>query len=243
MFNYLKTDTFNWILITGVILFIIEITFFGGGMIISALFFGLFIYIGWKRFYKLWGKVFFWIGVIGLVFAIFNMMAIRFFVVVAILLFIINYSKSKKVPEYLSPHVSAEEPFQQEKIIKTKPLFEHKIFGNQETVDEAYQWRDINIHGAFGDRVIDLSNTVLPDETAVISIRHLVGNIEIYIPYEVEVSIHHSSVFGRTNIFGTYFQKLTNQSFLYKTEKYETVNPRVKIITSLLSGDIEVKRI
>lgn len=243
MFDRLKTDTLNWIFIIGVVLFIIEITFFGGGMIISALFFGLFIYVGWKRFFKLWGKVFFWIGAIGLAFAIFNMMAIRFLVIVGILLFIINYSKSKKEPDHVYPHADSDKTSYQEPILKTKPLFEQKIFGNQETDHQAYQWGDINIHGAFGDRVIDLSNTVLPDETAVISIRHLVGNIEIYIPYEVEVSIHHSSIFGRATIFGDFYQKLMNQSLLYRTENYESSLPRVKIITSLLSGDIEVKRV
>ncbi|ASN04810.1 cell wall-active antibiotics response protein LiaF [Virgibacillus necropolis] len=243
MFQRLSTDTLNWILIIGVILFIIEITFFGGGMIISALFFGLFIYVGWKRFYRLWGKVFFWIGIIGLAFAIFNMIAIRFLVLAGILLFIVNYSKSKKEPNYIQPSITSQEDGSQETIIKTKALFNHKVFGDQETADQAYQWHDINIHGVFGDRNIDLSNTVLQDETAVISIRHLVGNIAIYIPYEVEVSIHHSSVFGRAHIFGLHHQKLMNQSLLYRTEKYESTYPRVKIITSLLSGDIEVKRI
>lgn len=243
MFQRLATDTLNWILIIGVILFIIEITFFGGGMIISALFFGLFIYVGWKRFYRLWGKVFFWIGIIGLVFAIFNMMAIRFLIIAGIILFIINYSKSKKEPDYIQPTITTQEDVNQETIIKTKALFDYKIFGDQETANQAYQWQDINIHGVSGSRIIDLSNTVLPDETAVISIRHFVGNIEIYVPYEVEVSIHHSSVFGRAHIFGTHHWKLMNQSLLYKTEKYETTYPRVKIITSLLSGDIEVKRI
>ncbi|WP_404454104.1 cell wall-active antibiotics response protein LiaF [Virgibacillus necropolis] len=243
MFHRLSTDTLNWILITGVILFIIEITFFGGGMIISALFFGLFIYVGWKRFHRLWGKAFFWIGIISLVFTIFNMMAIRFLVIVGIILFILNYSKSKKKPDHIQPHITAEENENQETIMKTKPLFDHKIFGDQETTNQSYQWRDINIHGAFGDRIIDLSNTVLPDETAIISIRHLIGNIEIYIPYEVEVSIHHSSVFGRAQIFGTRHRKLMNQSLLYRTEKYDSTYPRVKIITSLLSGDIKVKRI
>lgn len=241
MFRRLSTDTLNWILIIGVVLFIIEIAFFGGGMIISALFCGLFIYVGWKRFYRLWGKIFFWIGVIGLAFAVFNMVAVRFLIIVFIILFIVNYSKSKKEAERIQPEITADPV--QENIIKTKPMFDHQIFGDQQTEDQAYPWSDINIHGAFGDRIIDLSNTVLPDDTAIISIRHIIGNIVIYVPYEVEVSIHHSSVFGRADIFGTHHLKLMNQSVLYRTENYDSNYPRVKIVTSLLSGDIEVKRI
>lgn len=91
--------------------------------------------------------------------------------------------------------------------------------------------------------LLDLSNTVLPNDTAVISIRHVIGNIEIYVPYEVEVSIHHSSVFGKAHILGKHHLKLMNKSIHYQTANYDTAYPRVKIITSLFSGDIEVKRI
>lgn len=77
----------------------------------------------------------------------------------------------------------------------------------------------------------------------VISIRHMVGNIQVYVPYEVEVSIHHSSVFGRAHIFDKHHWNLMNKSLLYQTKAYDTNFPRVKIVTSVLSGDIEVKRI
>ncbi|NBJ71506.1 MULTISPECIES: cell wall-active antibiotics response protein LiaF [Clostridia] len=243
MFKRLSTDTLNWILIVGVILFILEITFFQGGMIIPALFFALLIYIGRQNFEKLWGKLFFWSGIIGIIFSILNMLAIRFFVVAAIAIFLINYSKSKKVAKWVEPHLNSQ-PKQEikENLIHKRPFFDHRFFDDQRTDDTAYQWRDVNIHGAFGDRVIDLSNTVLPNDTAVISIRHLVGNIEIYVPYDVEVSIHHSSVIGRALIFGNYHERIMNQALLYQTKDYDTSFPRVKIITSIISGDIEVKR-
>ncbi|MGY0693315.1 cell wall-active antibiotics response protein LiaF [Virgibacillus sp. FSP13] len=243
MFHRLSTDTLNWIMIVGVILFIVEIAFFHGGMIFSALFFSFLIYIGWKNFFRLWGKCFFWIGVIGLVFSVLNMLAVRFLLIAGIILFILDYSKSKKESERIVPSISGQHASNPEALIQLEPLFDHRAFGDQKTAEHAYYWNDINIHGAFGDRVIDLSNTVLPDDTAVISIRHLVGNIEIYIPYEVEVSIHHSSIFGRAHILGEHHWHLMNQTLSYKTESYDTTYPRVKIITSLLSGDIEVKRI
>ncbi|GGB36130.1 hypothetical protein F3157_03615 [Virgibacillus dakarensis] len=243
MFHRLSTDTLNWIMIIGVILFIIEIVFFHGGMIFSALVCGLFIYIGWKKFYHIWGKFIFWIGIIGLVISVLNMLAVRFLLVAGIALFIIDYAKSKKDKDQVIPSISTQNNPNTEALIRVAPLFNHRVFGDQKTAENAYYWRDINIHGAFGDRVIDLSNTVLPDDTAIISIRHLVGNIEIYIPYEVEVSIHHSSIFGRAHILGEHHWNLMNQTLSYQTEGYDSAYPRVKIITSLLSGDIEVRRI
>ncbi|MBM7600628.1 lia operon protein LiaF [Virgibacillus halotolerans] len=244
MFQRLTTDRLNWILIIGVILFIIEIAFFHGGMIISALFCGCLIYVGKKMFDQLWGKIVFWIGVIGLIFAVLNMFAVRFLLVAIIVLFIIDYSKSKKEAVYIKPNLSVNEERMPDSVIAVESLFKHQIFGDQSTADAAYQWRDVNIHGGFGDRVIDLSNTVLPRDTAVISIRHIVGNIEIYVPYEVEVSIHHSSIFGRAHLLGKHDTKLMNQSISYQTKHYDdTTLPRIKIVTALFSGDIEVKRI
>lgn len=243
MFRRLKTDTLNWIMITGVILFIVEIAFFHGGMIFSALFFGLFIYFGWKNYYRTYGKFCFWIGVIGLGFSVFNMLAVRFLIIAGIILFIMDYSRSKKDPERIFPDITCKEQQSHEEVVRIEPIFDRCLFGDQKTMDDAYQWHDINIHGIYGDRVIDLSNTVLPNDTAIISIRHLAGNIEIYVPYEVEVTIHHSSLFGRAHIFGHHNWNLINQTLSYQTVNYGTSYPRVKIITSLLSGDIEVKRI
>lgn len=243
MFHRLTTDRLNLILIIGVILFIIEIAFFQGGMIIASLFFGVITYFGWKKFKQLYGKILFWGGAVSLFFSIFNMLAVRFFLIVVIILFLIDYMKSKNETERIAPKPNGYQEIILDPIIKLKPLFNHKIFDDQKTSDTVYQWGDINIHGVFGDRIIDLSNTVLPNDTAVISIRHLVGNIEIYVPYEVEVSIHHSSVFGRAHIFEKHHWKLMNKTLLYQTENYQQATPRVKIVTSILSGDIEVKRI
>ncbi|WP_330948916.1 cell wall-active antibiotics response protein LiaF [Virgibacillus sp. MG-45] len=243
MFHRLSTDTLNWIIIIGIALFILELAFFHGGMVIPALFSALAIYIGRKHLYEVWGKVVFWLGVIGFVFSVLNMLAVRFLIVAGIVLFVMDYMKTKKEAQQLHPDRTIISEQQEEELIQIKPLFNHRLFGEQSTESEAYKWHDMNIHGGFGDRIIDLSNTVLPEDTAVISIRHFIGNLEIYVPYEVEVSIHHSAVFGRAHIFGQHHWKLMNQSVLYQTEAYASTYPRVKIVTSLFSGDIEVRRI
>src|SRR4051794_20370712 len=91
MFQRLTTNTFNWIMIFGVILFIIEIVFFDGGILFSAFFFSVVTYVGWKKLNRLWGKCFFWGGLISLLIAILNMIAVRFLFVIGIVLFLIHY--------------------------------------------------------------------------------------------------------------------------------------------------------
>lgn len=242
MFKYFKTDTFNWIWIIGVILLVFEVLFFHIGIIFQLLFNVFFLYVGWKNLHKLWGKILFGIFVISFVLSVFNIIAVRFVLAAFLILFILDYVKRNKDVDVLNPVLPGEE-MKQGNVIQMKPLFDHNWFEDQKTEDTVYGWRDVNIHGFYGDKLIDLSNTVLPDDTAVISIRHVIGKIEIYVPYEVEVSIHHSSVFGRAHIFGEHHWKLMNKSLLYQTENYDHTYPRVKIITSVFSGDIEVKRI
>ncbi|XAU89991.1 LiaF domain-containing protein [Caldifermentibacillus hisashii] len=109
------------------------------------------------------------------VISVLNIWAVRFFIVAVLVLFVFEYVKSKKQTETLTPSLPGK-IINQEDMVKIDPLFDHKLFGNQKTEDTAYQWRDINIYGAFGNRIIDLSNTVLPQDTAVISIRHIIRN-------------------------------------------------------------------
>src|SRR5699024_4890843 len=106
-----------------------------------------------------------------------------------------------------------------------------------------YAERYINIFGGIGERNIYLSNAILEDDTVVISIRHGVGNITIYIPYDSEFSIIHRAVFGRAYILQVQQAELFNQQLNYQTIYYAKRKTRVKIVTSLISGNIEVKRI
>ncbi|MRG87315.1 cell wall-active antibiotics response protein LiaF [Salinibacillus xinjiangensis] len=246
MLQRIKTDTLNWIFVIVIVLFLLEIFLFNGWLIFSMLFSGFFMFLGWKNFTQTWGKVFFFIGSISLFFNIINTMAVRFLIIAAVILFIRHYQRAKKEPDHLTPSFEqddeAEIVVNQEPMIQTKPLLNNRLFGDQSTEQTAYKWNDISIHGAFGDRIIDLTNTVLPNQ-AVVSIRHLIGNIVIYVPYEVEIMITHSSVFGRANILDEHHEKLLNETLSYHTVNYHNHEPKVKIVTSIFSGDIEVRRI
>lgn len=205
------------------------------------MFLGLLIYIGRKRNHTLIGKMCFWIGAVFLIFLISSMMVVQFAIGAALILFLRYYANTKKHPPKWEPSFyegdSLEEP-----LLKTTPLLQHKFLGDQVTSEAGYKWHDVNIQGGFGDRILDLSNTVLPEDV-FISIRHVVGNIEIYVPYEVEVSVHHSAMFGNVGLLGEVSRKITNQTIAYHTPLYYEKKPRIKIITSTISGDIEVKRL
>lgn len=241
MFRRLSTDTLNWILIIGAVLLVLEIAFFNGGILLVSIAFALLMYVGWRNLDKTWGLLSFWTGAIALFIAIMNTMAVKFLIFAAIVLFIMDYQRGRKHPEFLEPNPKKVN-LSKEKLLKISPLFNHRLFGPERTTEPVYEWRDVNLYSLYGHKKIDLTRTVLPNDTAIIAIRQLIGDIEIHVPYEVEVSIHHSSIFGRAHIFGDYHGRLMNQSLYYQTADYQNNGPRIKIITSLFSGDIEVKR-
>ena len=244
MFKWLSTNTFNWIMITGGLLFLLEILLFNKGLLGTAVFFGIAAYIGWKQYDQMWAKFLFWIGIVVVFFTLLNTIAVRFIVVITIVLIVLDYVKSKNYEQHRRPTTYIDTDIQQEEVmIEMWPIFKQSVYGDQQTKNQAYEWNDINIHGGIGNRFIDLSNTVLPNDTAVISIRHTVGNIVIYIPYETEFMIHHSAIYGKAFVLNKEYGTLLNQQLSMKTTDYDRHHPRIKIITSVLSGDIEVRRI
>lgn len=96
--------------------------------------------------------------------------------------------------------------------------------------------------GGIGDTVIDLGNTVLPKGESVIVIRSFIGNVKILVPYEMEVSVSHSVLAGTGKIFEHHEPKMMNQTVSFQSEGYDQAQQKVKIITSMIVGDLEVKR-
>ncbi|MBM7587886.1 lia operon protein LiaF [Bacillus pakistanensis] len=243
MLNRLNTDKISWVLIIGLLLLVFEISFFNGEVIFPLLFQIACIYFGRKRMPKTSGKLIFWFGVITLVITIFNTIAFKFFLIAIMIYIIIQFAESKKNPERIKPKVNDTIYQGEEEVFTKKSNFQNTWFGHQQTPEHVYEWDDINVQGGFGDNIIDLSYTVLPKGTSIISIRKIIGNVRILVPYDVEVSIHHTVMAGKVKVFEHQVPKVINQSIQFQTAQYEQSSQNVKIITSMFVGDIEVKRV
>ncbi|WHY01664.1 cell wall-active antibiotics response protein LiaF [Neobacillus sp. DY30] len=244
MFKNTKNNYTEWLVIIGVVVLLLEVLFFNSGLVFSLLFSCGMIYLGRKRTGKKFGKFLFFAGIISLIIHVFSMMTFRFLLLAILIHFIIQYTNSKKNPNKIALDIKESEQAQQEEtLIKTKPLFENIFFGQQKTPSSVYEWNDINIQSGIGDTIIDLSYTVLPKGETIIFIRNIIGNIQIQIPYEIEVSVHHSSVIGDTTVFENHQPQVFNQAFHLKTAGYDQAEQKVKIFTSLLVGNLEVGRI
>ncbi|WP_040206201.1 cell wall-active antibiotics response protein LiaF [Neobacillus jeddahensis] len=244
MFKNAKNDYIGWLVIIGIVILLLEILFFNRGLIFSLFISGGMIYLGRKKSGSKLGKILFIGGIIFFVLSIVNMMTFKFLLLAILVHFFIQFISAKKNPKKVIPEIVTPEPTQQEEtLIKSEPLFGNILLGQQKTPIGVYEWDDVNIQTGIGDTIIDLSYTMLPKGETVIFIRNIIGNIHILVPYEIEVSIHHSCVVGSTMVFGSHEPKMFNKVYHLKTPGYEQSEQKVKIFTSLAVGNLEVSRI
>ncbi|GIN63526.1 hypothetical protein J27TS8_35190 [Robertmurraya siralis] len=237
----MKDDYINKAVPLGIILLLLEVSFFNSGVIFSLLVAMGMIYVGRKRLPSTTGKLFFWFGIFFFAMSILSMMTFKFLLLAIVIHFIIQYYQSRKEPKTIQPIINKETP--EEIVIEKKPLFENSLFGDRKTPDHVFEWNDINIQSGIGDTNVDLSYTVLPKGETVIFIRNFIGNVQVLIPYDIEVSVQHSSIAGKATVFQYEGPKRFNQSVQYETAGYQKAEQKVKIFTSFLIGDLEVKRV
>jgi lia operon protein LiaF len=244
MIRNIKSDYVNWIIIAGFILLLLEVLFFNGGLIVTFLLSIGCIYLGKKWKPRVMGKAFFWIGWIWLIITVLNMMTFRYFLCVVLLYIIVQFFQSQKHPKQIKPIIlEAKTETGSDPFIKRVKIFENKFFTSQMTPEHVYEWNDVNIQVGIGNTVIDLSDTVLPKGEAIISIRSLIGNVQVLVPYEVEVHVNHSVMAGTVAIFQDQEQRIVNETIMYETAEYVQAEQKVKLITSVIAGNLEVKRV
>jgi len=171
------------------------------------------------------------------------LVSIAFQLVIVSLLIYYGYHlyTSKAHPQDLNlktePSSKSEKDF-----IKVEPFFKNMFFGEMRSLDDVYELDDINIQYGFGDVHLDLSYAMISEGETVILIRGLVGKVQLYVPYDVELCIHTSALIGKINLLDNK-KNLFNATHKFQTRGYKTATRKIKVITSLLIGDIEVRNI
>lgn len=239
-----KSDLINWIILFAIVILLIELTFFDGGLLFSLVISGAFIYYGKKKWHRKLGKLVLLIGVISAVVTIINMFAFKLFLLTLLGVLVYRFFQSKKHPTIFTPDFEvANKSYEAENIQSKQLLFKNSIMGSQKTPNHVYEWEDINIQMGVGESIVDLSNTLLPKGESIISIRNIVGSIQILVPYDLEVEVVHSVIVGSVTIFQNREQRFINKNVHFHTAQYGEVDQKLKIVTSSIVGNLEVKRI
>lgn len=107
---------------------------------------------------------------------------------------------------------------------------------------QVYQWDDSHAMAWFGDTVIHLGNTVLPEADNVIVLHKLYGDVRVMVPVDVGISLSYNTIRGDV-LFETEAYVLKNQQLRIYSENYQQANRRVKIVVTNYIGSLEVIRI
>ena len=244
MVKQTKPEWLKKLLMPVVIILLIEITFFNSGLLFSAFSSAVFTYFGIKKYERTIGKIFLGIGGVMAIVTVINMVTFKLLLLGLLIFYAYQYYEAKKKPVvHTATFVKEDSVFTAEQLHSKPLLFKNAFLAGQSTSNNVYEWEDINVQGGIGDFIIDLSNTVLPKGESVICIRNLIGGIRIHVPYEIEVEVLHSVIFGSSKILENPLQRSINQNLHFYTSNYEQSDQKIKIVTNILVGDLEVKRI
>ncbi|WP_241536054.1 cell wall-active antibiotics response protein LiaF [Indiicoccus explosivorum] len=219
------------------VLLFVESTFFHNGTVFLAVLGFIFMYIGTRNYHR-FGKALFWLGVLFLAAAILSLWTLRFVVLVTALVLMVRLWRGENSQQEV-PLMGGSEPK-----ADGRGLIRNKLFSAQSTPAEAYEWKDIHVQGLAGDLRIDVTRTVLPKRTSLISIRQGFGKVRIIVPYEVPVRVFYSTLYGDARLFSN-----PKQRILYSTVQahdgysQEEASQRELIISlTTWMGDVEVIR-
>lgn len=215
------------------LLIFVESFFFGNANILYVLLGVGLLYYGTKQRSK-------WIFITGTLFiviALFNLWSLRLFIF-GVFAYVL-YKLWKGVP---SEEIMR--PIREFKKDTPNGIWKNKLFSIQTSPFSSYEWEDIHIQGIFGDLSIDVTDTVLPKGTSLISIRQVIGKVKIELPYEIPVRVHYTTLYGEAQVFHHEKKRLMNE-FLHMKDGYsEDIDSGSELIITIATwaGDVEVVR-
>lgn len=214
-----------------VILF--ESMFFHNGSIITVLFGSVLIYFSLKKH----SKWLFFSGLVFIIIALFTLWSLRLLFLLLLLNILVKLWKGVPSHEIMRPL----KEFPQE---TPNGIWKNKLFSVQTSPFTSYEWEDLHIQGFFANLQIDVTDTILPKGTSLISVRQAFGKITIELPYEIPVRVHYHTLFGVAKLFDLPTKRLVNETIHMKDGYHEQIGIQPELIITLSTwiGDVEVIR-
>lgn len=127
--------------------------------------------------------------------------------------------------------------------LQASPVANQWIGNNDYQLLDSYVFDDINIIRVSGSDVIDLSQVILSGHQNTILIRKIYGPTRVIVPVDVAVKLDVSSVYGSIKFLDFPEYDLRNESIKLAGEDNILAVKSVKIIISILAGNVEVVRV
>ncbi len=105
-----------------------------------------------------------------------------------------------------------------------------------------WQLEELNTWVGVGDISLDLSTAMLKEGVNTIELSGGIGDVKIFVPYDLPIKVSADVKLGEVNIFGNK-QSGTSRFVSYESENFTGADKKVEITIQLSIGDIKVKRV
>ncbi|TKI57169.1 hypothetical protein E8L90_17850 [Brevibacillus antibioticus] len=116
------------------------------------------------------------------------------------------------------------------------------LIGDYHLTSGRFELNYLHVWHGIGDVVIDLSRAVLVRDEAVLVVEGWVGDVTIYVPVDLPVSVTAGLSIGDLEVL-SHRQGGINRSVKIRADQYDEALQKVNLHISLLVGDIKVKYI
>ena len=200
-----------------------------------------------NKFPKKMEKYFLWFFLLSIIYLVFSSPFFLITLILMILYFTNNHPELSELFREVFSEKSKKKgnndfiivDFDQSPHIPNK-IKKNKWFGkDKQSLESIYSWEDLNYTKLIGNSIFDLANTLLPREQNVILIQQGIGHVKILIPEGTAVSIDFSGLVGKFTLNHSEYQ-LLNENYKWYSENYLIQERKIKIVVSLLVGELEV---
>ncbi|MGV3488919.1 MAG: cell wall-active antibiotics response protein LiaF [Tuberibacillus sp.] len=133
-----------------------------------------------------------------------------------------------------------EEPKEAKAREEGEPEQRRSFIGDLHLMHDQFELKNMNIWHGIGDVKIDLSKAMISKGETVVFINGWIGDIDIYVPYDMDISVNASVTYGELEVLNRR-QSGFGRQLTVATKDYPESSRKVKIIISLLIGDIDVR--
>lgn len=141
------------------------------------------------------------------------------------------------------PSVAKPEPIEVRSHTRSLPKDSRSsLIGDFHLTSGRFELSHLHVWHGIGDVVIDLSRAMLMTEEAQLNIEGWIGDVTIYVPVDLPVSVSAELSVGDLEVFSNR-QGGINRSIMIRSDHYDRAVNKVSLHISLLVGDIKVKYI
>ncbi|GAA0377903.1 cell wall-active antibiotics response protein LiaF [Bacillus horti] len=123
---------------------------------------------------------------------------------------------------------------------KNSSTVHNQFIGDFRYMKNQFELHNMNMSYVITDIKMDLSKAIIPEGESSIAISGVFGDVDIYVPPDLDVSIATSVTVGNFEILG-HKQSGINRQIKLATKGYEQSARKVKISVSLFVGDVDVR--